>query len=77
MKFSKACVAMMFISVYIFTIAMIILYAVYQSVPEPLILSFFAFWGVEGGALAWIKNVETRHKKKVKKEKKVEDKDEK
>ena len=67
MKFSKACVALMFTSVFAFTIVMIILFARFQSVPEPLVLSFFAFWGVEGGALAWIKNCDTKHKKKHKK----------
>lgn len=71
-KFSKACVRLMFASIFAFTIAMVILFARYQSVPEPLIVAFFAFWGVEGGAMAWIKNCETKHKTK---KKKVEDKD--
>lgn len=66
MKFSEKCVALMFCSVFLFTIVMIVLFAVYQAVPEPLILSFFAFWGVEGGALAWIKNCKTKHKKRKK-----------
>ena len=70
MRFSKTCVAMMFTSVFVFTVVMIVLFAVYQAVPEPLVLSFFAFWGVEGGALAWIKNVDTKHKKKKKGRKK-------
>ena len=66
-KFSKACVALMFTSVFVFTIVMIVLFVRFQAVPEPLILSFFAFWGVEGGALAWIRNCDTKHKKKRRK----------
>ena len=66
MQFSKWCVGLMFASVFAFTITMIVLFARYQAVPEPLILSFFAFWGVEGGALAWIKNCKTKHKKRKK-----------
>lgn len=66
-KFSKACVRLMFASIFAFTIAMVILFARYQSVPEPLIVAFFTFWGVEGGAMAWIKNVDTKHAKKKKK----------
>lgn len=76
MKFSKACVAMMFCSVFIFTMLMIILFSRYQAVPESLIAAFFAFWGVEGGALAWIKNVDTKHKKKKIKKKEEEKTDE-
>lgn len=70
MKFSKACTTLMLFSVLIFTIIMIIVFCVKDSVPDELIIAFFAFWGVEGGAMAWIKNTDTKNirKKSDKKE---------
>ena len=69
MKFSKACTALMLLSVLIFTIVMIIVFCAKDAVPDELIIAFFAFWGVEGGAMAWIKNTDTKHQRKKKKEK--------
>lgn len=68
MKFSKLCTALMLASVLIFTIIMIIVFCAKDAVPDELIIAFFAFWGVEGGAMAWIKNTDTKHQKKKKKE---------
>ena len=69
MKFSKACTALMLLSVLIFTIVMIIVFCAKDAVPDELIIAFFAFWGVEGGAMAWIKNTDTKHQKKKSKPK--------
>lgn len=68
MKFSKGIVIAMLSAVFIFTIVMIIIFCVKGDVPDQLILCYFGFWGVEGGALAWIKNVKTKKGVKKKKE---------
>ncbi len=70
MKFSKKCVIAMFLSIYIFTMLMVVTFLVKGAVPDELIIAYFAFWGIEGGAMAWIKNVETKKKKSENKEKK-------
>ena len=67
MKFSKKCVTAMLTSVFVFTVIMIILYDRHESVPDTLIEWFFGFMAAEGGAMAWIKNVDTKHEKKIKK----------
>lgn len=64
-KFSKKCVTAMLISVFVFTVIMIVLYDRHESVPDQLISAFFGFMAFEGGAMAWIKNVDTKHEKKV------------
>lgn len=69
-KFSKKCVTAMLISVFIFTAIMIVLYDRHESVPDQLIIAFFGFMAAEGGAMAWIKNVDTKHEKKVTKKEK-------
>ena len=71
-KFSKKCVTAMLASVFAFTVIMIILYNRHESVPDTLIEWFFGFMAAEGGAMAWIKNVDTKHEKK-KTEKKEKD----
>lgn len=63
MKFSKKIILSMFLSVYIFIVIMIMIFAVKGSVPDSLVNAFFLWVGVEGGALAWIKNVDTKHVK--------------
>lgn len=68
-KFSKKCVTAMLISVFVFTVIMIVLYDRHESVPDQLINAFFGFMAFEGGAMAWIKNVDTKHEKKVAKKK--------
>jgi hypothetical protein len=42
------------ISIVIFTVTMIILFCVYQSVPDTLVNCFFACCGSEGGFMAVI-----------------------
>lgn len=69
-KFSKKCVIAMFLSIYIFTMLMVVTFLVKGAVPDELIIAYFAFWGIEGGAMAWIKNVETKKKKSKSKENK-------
>ena len=66
MKFSKKCVIAMFLSIYIFTMLMTLTFLIKGAVPDELIIAYFAFWGVEGGALAWIKKLETKKSKKEK-----------
>ncbi|MBR6619404.1 MAG: hypothetical protein IKK85_03580 [Clostridia bacterium] len=70
MKFSKKCVIAMFLSIYIFTMLMVVTFLIKGAVPDELIIGYFAFWGAEGGALAFIKNYETKNKKTESKEKK-------
>ena len=69
-KFSKKCVIAMFLSIYIFTMLMVVTFLIKGAVPDELIIGYFAFWGAEGGALAFIKNYETKNKKSESKEKK-------
>ena len=64
----------MLFSVLIFTIVMIIVFCAKDAVPDELIIAFFAFWGVEGGAMAWIKNTDTKHQRKKKKSKETDSK---
>lgn len=66
MKFSEAVVRLMLFAVLLFTLIMIIIFCVKDSVPDQLIICYFGFWGVEGGALAWIKNVKTKTVRKKK-----------
>ena len=63
MSFSNRCVIAMFISIHIFTTLMIVAFFVKGDVPEALIVPYFAFWGVEGGAMAWIKIWKTKKSK--------------
>lgn len=60
----------MFLSIYIFTMLMIVAFFVKGAVPDELIIAYFAFWGIEGGAMAWIKNCKTKKKNSESKEKK-------
>lgn len=66
MKFSKKCVIAMFLSIYIFSMLMTLTFLIKGAVPDELIRNFFIFWGIEGGALAWIKKLETKKSKKEK-----------
>ena len=59
MKFSKKIIILMFTTMILFTITMIVTFWEFQSVPDALIEPFFAFFGVEGGALGVIKVSET------------------
>ena len=60
----------MFLSIYIFTMLMVVTFLIKGAVPDELIIAYFAFWGIEGGAMAWIKNCETKKKKSKSKENK-------
>lgn len=55
MKFSKKIIILMFVTMITFTITMIVTFWRFQSIPDALIEPFFAFFGVEGGALGIIK----------------------
>ncbi len=59
MRFSKKIIVLMFITVFIFVIAMTAIFCVKGAVPDVLIDNFFGFFGIEGGALAIIKVGET------------------
>lgn len=58
--FSKTVVSLMLLAVLLFTVIMIIIFCAKGEVPDQLVICYFGFWGVEGGALAWIKNVKTK-----------------
>ena len=55
MKFSKKIIILMFATMIAFTITMIVTFWKFQAVPDSLIEPFFAFFGIEGGALGIIK----------------------
>lgn len=59
LKFSKKIVILMFATMILFTVTMIVTYWVKGGVPDALIEPFFAFFGIEGGALGTIKVAET------------------
>ena len=70
MRFSKKIIILMFTTMLSFTALMIITYWVKGGVPDSLIEPFFAFFGIEGGALGIIKVSETLASKFEKKERK-------
>lgn len=74
MRFSKKIIILMFATMISFTITMIVTYWVKGGIPDALIEPFFAFFGIEGGALGVIKVSEVVadkfDKKSTKKEKK-------
>ena len=55
MKFSKKIIILMFATMILFTLTMIFTFWKFKAVPDALIEPFFAFFGVEGGALGVIK----------------------
>lgn len=59
MKFSKKIIIIMFVTMILFTTTMIVTFWRFQSIPDALIEPFFAFFGIEGGALGIIKVSET------------------
>lgn len=59
MRFSKKIIITMFATVFVFVAVMIVTFWHVGAVPDTLIEQFFAFFGVEGGALAIIKVGET------------------
>ena len=59
LKFSKKIIILMFATMILFTLTMIVTYWVKGSVPDSLIEPFFAFFGIEGGALGIIKVSDT------------------
>lgn len=59
LRFSKKIIILMFTTMLAFTSLMIISYWVKGGVPDSLIEPFFAFFGIEGGALGIIKVSET------------------
>lgn len=58
-RFSKKLVVAMFASAFIFAFVMIATFYIAGSVPETLIVEFYRFLGIEGGALCAIKISET------------------
>lgn len=79
-RFSKKIIVTMFVTVFVFVAVMIVTFWRVGSVPDTLIEQFFAFFGVEGGALAIIKVGETlaemNQSKKESKERNEEDESE-
>ena len=59
LRFSKKVIILMFATMILFTVTMIVTYWVKGGVPDILIEPFFAFFGIEGGALGIIKVAET------------------
>jgi len=55
MKFSKKVIIGVLAAVAAFTITMIVIFCIYKSVPDQLIIGFYAFLGAEAGVLGWIK----------------------
>ena len=63
LSFMKISVLVMFVMSIIFTVAMIVIFIVKDSIPDTLVSSFFTFIGVEGGSMAIIKTVESYARK--------------
>ena len=59
MRFSKKIIVTMFLSVFVFVVTMIVVYWFKGGIPDTLVDRFFAFFGIEGGALGIIKVAET------------------
>lgn len=73
LDFSKKIIIVMFASIFLFTVMCFVTFWKFQSVPDALIEPFFAFFGIEGGALGIIKVSKTvADKFKIRKEKKIE-----
>ena len=65
--FMNAAVIMVLSTVFTFTVVWTIGFFIKGSEPATLITCFFAFMGIGGGCMAWIKNVKTKHGKKQEK----------
>lgn len=53
------------IMILIFTVTMIVIFFMFQSVPDTLIVSFFGCFGLEGGYCAFIHKVKKEAKMKL------------
>ncbi len=62
-KFSKKLLVCMFLFLLLFIIAMCILFYKTGNEPATLISCVFAFCGLEGGVLGWIKTNESKNSK--------------
>jgi len=62
MTFSKLSVLFVFVQVTAFTVACFVFAWYEKTVPDALIVSFFAWFAVEGGALALLKIDERKNK---------------
>ena len=71
-SFMNYAVLFVLLTVLTFTIVWTIGYFQTQGEPATLITCFFAFMGVEGGCMAWIKNVKTKENAKEEKRKAAE-----
>lgn len=60
LRFSKVVIALVLITVVIFTIAMTVIYCTMGGTPDTLITAFFAFAGGEAGVLGFLKWVERK-----------------
>ncbi len=63
-KFSKKLLVCMFLFLLLFVIAMCILFYKTGNEPGTLISCVFAFCGLEGGVLGWIKTNESKNNSK-------------
>lgn len=62
-KFSKKLLVCMFLFLLLFIIAMCLLFYKTGNEPGTLISCVFAFCGLEGGVLGWIKTSENKNEK--------------
>ena len=53
------------IMILIFTVTMIVIFFMFQSVPDTLIVSFFGCFGLEGGYCAFIHKIKKEAKMKL------------
>ncbi len=63
-KFSKKLLVCMFLFLLVFVITMCVLFYKTGSEPSTLIGCVFAFCGLEGGVLGWIKTSESKNNSK-------------
>lgn len=62
LRFSKVVIALVLISVAIFTVAMTAIFCITGGTPDTLITAFFAFAGGEAGVLGFLKWAERKKK---------------
>lgn len=59
-KFSKKLLVCMFLFLFIFVVTILLLFYKTTNEPSTLITCVFAFCGLEGGILGWIKTSESK-----------------
>lgn len=68
MKTMNLILAILGVTLLVFTIAMIVLFCLYQSIPDTLVACVFTAMTGECGAMAWIKTAKEKYSERKEKE---------